>query len=221
MEGNVCVTLPKDCKISLIMDPEGTGNEKAVTSTETKCYGIEYGGGKIVVACHVSKFYLSWNRPWLFRVFDSKCKILQVVEKDRLGHPFYLSNGYFDFCPLRDEILFLMNDRTATRFNLTGPSQLESLGEMGPKNGETLTAIRSSGNMKITCHTENYNSYFSPEKSTLRLFGSRSSPVCEIIFGGKCVGPVYFDVRSKKLVICEKNGSKTFYLYNIKKLTGS
>ena len=228
-EGNLCVTFPTNCKIYLIMDPEGKDTEKAVISTETNCYGIEYGGGKIVVACQVPKIWTwvpqiwPWSRPWLFRVYGSKYNILQVFEKDRFGHPFHLTDGYFDFCPLRDEILFLKNDRTATRFYLTGPSQLESLGEMGPKNGETLTAIRSSGNMKITCHTEKNSSInpFSSRKSTLRLYGSLSSPVCEIIFGGKCVGPFYFDVRSRKLIVCEKENSKTFYLYNIKTLTGS
>ena len=221
-EGNLYVTFPTNCKIHMITDPEGNDTKKALISTETKCYGIEYGGGKLVVACHVSNIW-QWSRSWVFRLYGDDNKLVQIVEKDKLGHPFYLTDGYFDFCPLRDEILYLMNDGTATRFYLTGPSLLESLGEMGPKHGETLTAIRSSGNMKITCHTENYSSYLPVRfagKTILRLRGSRSSQICEIPFDGNFVGPIYFDIRSRKLVVCEKKKSNTCYMYTILK-TGS
>ena len=216
-DGNLCVSLPYACKIVLIENPESKHSQKAVISTETKCYGVEYGGKTLVVACHVSTIDWPLSRSWLFRMYGNKYNLLQVVEKDRIGRPFYLSNGYFDFCPFRDQILFLTTSGTAARFHLTGPSCLESLGKLGSRQEETLTAIRSCGNMLITCHTENYYYHWIPslEKSTLRFHNPSQFPASEISFEGTSAGPMYFNAKSRKLVVFEGIKSDKFYVYNV------
>ena len=214
-DGNLCVSIPNACKIVVIEDPEGSVTIQVIINTATKCYGIENGGGNLVVACHVSTIDWPLSRSWLFRVYGNKYNLLQVVEKDRIGSPFYLSNGYFDFCPFRDQILFLTTYGTAARFHLTGPSCLETLGNLGSRQEETLTALRSYGNMLITCHTENYNYHWFPslEKSTLRFHNHLQSPASEISFEGTSAGPVYF--KSRKLVVFEGIKSDTFYVYDV------
>ena len=216
-DGNLCVSLPNACKIVLIENPESKHSQKAVISTETKCYGVEYGGQTLVVACHVSTIDWPLSRSWLFRVYGNKYHLLQVVEKDRIGSPFYLSNGYFDFCPFRDQILFLTTYGTAARFHLTGPSCLETLGNLGSKQEETLTAIRSSGNILITCHTENYTYHWitSLEKSILRFHIPLQSPASEISFEGTSAGPMYFNDKSRELFVFERIKSNSYYEYSV------
>ena len=219
--GAICVSNPKCRRIFMIEDPFDI--KKAIIDTESKCYGVEYGGGKLVVACHVSTIDWPLSRSWKFRVYGHKNDLLHVIEKDRLGNPFYLNkDGYFDFCPFSDQILFLTNKGRVDRFTLTGPSRLESLRELDSRNGEALTAIRSVGNMKITCYTImscfplSYNLSMCPPTNTLKLHTPGfSDPGCEISLGEILAGPMFLDARSRKLLVCDKSKSNACFLFKI------
>lgn len=204
-EGEICVTFPSRSKIGFI----SKGKITDYIGTRGKCYGIEYGGGKLVVSCHLYGYKWLGSLCWQFCIYGTNNKLLQVIEKDRLGEWLYISNGYFDFCPFRDQIMFLSTDEKAYQLYLTGPSRLQTLGELGSRNGEKLTALRASGSTMITCHTESTGllPFMASETSVLRLQGSIPSSGCEINFENKCAGAMHFDVRSRILVVCEKNVS--------------
>lgn len=209
-EGELCVTFPSRSQIGFISKSKITD----VICTRGSCYGIEYGGGKLVVSCHLYGYKWLGSLCWQFCIYGTNNKLLQVVEKDRLGEWLYMSNGYFDFCPFRDQIVFLSTDGKAYQLYLTGPSRLKTLGELGSRNGEKLTALRSSGSTVITCHTESTGPipFLASETSVLRLQGPIPSSGCEINFENKCAGAIHFDVRSRILVVCENRGSKYVYV---------
>ena len=209
--GAICVSNPKCRRIFMIEDPFDM--KKAIIDTKSKCYGVEYGGGKLVVATCT----IDWN----FRVYGHKNELLRVIEKDRLGNPFYLNkDGYFDFCPFSDQILFLTNKGGVERFTLTGPSRLESLRELDSKNREALTAIRSVGNMKITCYTKMISCFpfccRSENRNRLQLHTPGFSvPGCKASLGKTLAGPMFLDIRSRKLLVCDKSRNNSYFLYKI------
>lgn len=213
--GAICVSNPKCRRIFMIENPFDT--KKAIIDTKSKCYGVEYGGGKLVVAT----IDWHWSRSWIFRVYGHKNDLLRVIEKDRLGNPFYLNNdGYFDFCPFSDQILFLTNKGGVERFTLTGPSRLESLRELDSRNGEALTAIRSVGNMKITCYTKMISCFpfccRSENRNRLQLHTPGFSvPGCKASLGKTLAGPMFLDIRSRKLLVCDKSRNNSYFLYKI------
>jgi hypothetical protein len=127
---------------------------------------------------------------WQFCVYGNDNILRQVIEKDRLGQSFYMSQGYFNFCPFRDQIMFLAYDGKVEQFHITGPSSLKDLGHMGSRDGEYITSqITSCGITIITCHTKSETFSFR-RKSALSLQSSISTATCEAEFSRGYAGPM-------------------------------
>jgi hypothetical protein len=127
-----------------------------------------------------------------------------------------MSQGYFNFCPFRDQILFLDSDGKVERFHITGPSSLKKLEHLGSKGGERIMALTSCGSTIITCHTELLLFYW-PVKSTLRLQSSIPTAISDASFYDKNPGPMFCDIRSKILIVCDKHKNLTgnaVFIYN-------
>ncbi|XP_056018237.1 uncharacterized protein LOC125670779 [Ostrea edulis] len=218
----LCVSQPDLWQILIITTTSGyTQKKRGIIKTRGKCFGVEYGGQRLVVSCHLSGFMYQFigSQTWQFCVYGNNNTLLQVIEKDRLGRSFYMSEGYFNFCPFRDQILFLANDGKVEQFHITIPSSLKELGHLRSKEGEEITSLTSCGSTIITCHTSFFLSYW-PSMSTLRLQSSISTATSEADFNTRCPGPMCCDLRSKILVVCQgyqrfRDHSNTVFIYNV------
>jgi hypothetical protein len=211
-----CVSHPDKWQISILATgTENTVEQSDVIKTRGKCFGVEYGGQRLVVSCHLSGYIY---HAWQFCVYGNDNKLLQVIEKDRLGQSFYMSQGYFNFCPFRDQILFLAYDGKVEQFHITGPSSLKDLGHLGSRDGEDITSLTSCGSTIITCHTKSETFSFR-RKSTLRLQSSIPTSTSDAEFSRGYAGPMCCDLRSKILVVCEMyqrftDYGRTVFIYN-------
>lgn len=185
-----------------------------------KCFGVEYGGEKLVVSCKISWCKIFGSPRWRFCVFGKDGTLLQIVEKDKLGKSFYMSDGYFNFCPYRDQILFLSASGKAKQFQMTGPSSLEHLSLLDFKKSQRykMSTLVSSGGAIITCHKKYKLSLTCTYKTVIHLIGSGKSRKTSVIFHGENPGPMCCDVRSRTIIVCEQpsiftDRGKTVYVY--------
>ncbi|XP_048760959.2 uncharacterized protein LOC125670067 [Ostrea edulis] len=214
------VSLPDIWQICTIAITSGNNVEQRnVIDTRGKCFGVEYGGQRLVVSCHLSgyiygyKYRLIGPQTWQFCVYDNDNELLQVIEKDKLGRSFYMSQGYFNFCPFRNQILFLANDGKVEQFHITGPSSLENLGHLGSTDGEKITALTSCGSTIITCHTKSV--LFGSSTSMLRLQSSIPTAISNANVNIGFQGLMCCNIRSKVLVVCERyqRNKETVFIY--------
>lgn len=180
-----------------------------------KCFGVEYGGGKLVVSCQTAVSALFGFHNWWFCVFNKDGELTQVIEKDKHGNSFDMREGYFSYCPYRDQILFLASNGKAKQFQITGPSVLEHLSLLDIKNYKMSTLILS-GSTLIACHRK--DKLLRANKTVIHLMGSGKTWEMEKKFNGENSGPVSCDVRSRTIVVCEKlkildDRSKTVHVY--------
>ena len=66
-DDNLCVSIPNACKIALIEDLKGRGTMQVIINTATKCYGIENGGGNLLIMCHTRNYTYHWFPSLLSR----------------------------------------------------------------------------------------------------------------------------------------------------------
>lgn len=126
-----------------------------------------------------------------------------------------MSDGYFNFCPYRDQILFLSANGKAKQFQITGPSSLEHLSHFDIKNYKMATLILS-GSTLIACHKK--DKFLPANKTIIHLMGSGKTWEMEKSFNGENPGPMCCDVRSRTIVVCEQpktftDRGKTVYVY--------
>lgn len=201
-EEGFCVTFPKLSKIRhFTFSSDNTVKAKDIIDTRGKCFGIEYEGQKLVVSCHLSGYKLIGSLCWQFCVYRSDNQLLRVVENDRFGNSFSVANGYFDYCPIRDQILFLGNDGIAKKFHITGPSHLESP-EVGSKKGEKILSLRSRGSTVILCQKK---SEFLSSRCALLLHSTLHSAASSTETPVDDPGPMHFNMRSRVLLVTEKH----------------
>lgn len=189
---------------------------KRIDVQNGRCFGVEYGGEKLVVSCKISWCKIFGSPRWRFCVFGKDGTLLQIVEKDKLGKSFNMSDGYFNFCPYRDQILFLSASGKAKQFQITGPSSLEDLKHLDFKKSYKMSTLVSLGSAIITCHKK----FKLPlvYKSVIHLMGSGKSGKTSVRFKGENPGPMCCDVRSRTIIVCEKpnifsDRGKTVYVY--------
>lgn len=218
-EQGICVSFPRLLVSQIRFYPDLASRfedrSKRIELRNGKCFGVEYGGEKLVVSCKISWCKIFGSPRWRFCVFGKNGKLLQIVERDKLGKSFYMSDGYFNFCPYRDQILFLSANGKAKQFQITGPSSLEHLSHLDIKNYKMSTLILS-GSTLIACHKK--YKFFRANKTVIHLMGSGKTWEMEKRFNGENPGPMCCDVRSRTIVVCEQpktftDRGKTVYVY--------
>lgn len=103
------MSFPQLSQIRLYTDLASVMDDKLtrINMKNGKCFGVEYGGGKLVVSCQTAVSALFGFHNWWFCVFNKDGVLTQVIEKDKHGNSFDMREGYFSYCPYRDQILFL------------------------------------------------------------------------------------------------------------------
>lgn len=216
-ELGICVSFPQLSQIRFYTDLASVMDDKStrINMKNGKCFGVEYGGGKLVVSCQTAVSALFGFHNWWFCVFNKDGELTQVIEKDKHGNSFDMREGYFSYCPYRDQILFLASNGKAKQFQITGPSVLEHLSLLDIKNYKMSTLILS-GKTLIACHRK--YKFLRTNKTVIYLMGSGKTWEMEKKFNGENSGPISCDVRSRTIVVCEKlklldDRSKTVHVY--------